>query len=106
MVKFGSNPQEINHNGCSRLKGNADAKLSTWLYIRWREALQSFLRYGNAEIASTSIYFREQHVYFFSIFLFFPSGFRLLPFQKQFMVYDDVHAKFAQDRVNLFRLFS
>ena len=43
---------------------------------------------------------------FFSIFLFFLSGFRLLPFQKQFMVYDDVHAKFTQDRVNLFRLFS
>ena len=78
MVKFGSNPQEINHNGCSRLKGNADTKLSTWLYIRWREALQSFLRYGNAEIASTSIYFRK-HLHFFLFFHFFPVAFDCSP---------------------------
>ena len=88
MVKFGSNPQEINHNGCSRLKGNADAKLSTWLYIRWREALQS---YGMVMLKSLLYLFilGNNMSIFFLFFLFFPSGFRLLPFQKQFMVYDD-----------------
>lgn len=43
-------------------------------------------------------------VFFFSIFSFFRGGIRLLPFQKQFMVYSDVRAKVTQDRVNLFHL--
>ena len=42
---------------------------------------------------------------FFFYFFIFRGGIRLLPFQKQFMVYGDVRAKVTQDRVNLFRLF-
>ena len=76
MVKFGSNPQEINHNGCSRLKGNADTKDSTLGgersfslsegMVMLKSLLHLFILGNNISI-------------FFYFFIFFPVAFDCSP---------------------------